>query len=231
MIVDEIRAELFRLRDEPYRQLQITTIPSVAPERIIGVRTPALRAMVRELAKREDAPVFLAALPHRYFEENQLHAFILSGIRDYAACIDALDRFLPWIDNWATCDQMSPKILARHRAELIGPIRRWLASDHPYTVRFTIGMLMTHYLDDDFSPAYPALAAAVRSEDYYVRMMVAWYFATALAKRYDEILPYIEARRLEPWTHNKAIQKALESDRVPPERKEALRQYKWKRRP
>ena len=225
-IIGEIRDRLFSLQDAKYRELQIKILPNLEPESIIGVRTPELRQMAKELAVREETGAFLKNLPHRYFDENQLHAFILSGMKDYTACMEALERFLPYVDNWATCDQMSPKVFRKHRMELLGSIRKWIASDQAYTIRFGIGMLMEHYLDEDFDPAYPELAAAVRSEEYYVNMMTAWYFATALAKQYDAVIPYIENRRLDPWTHNKAIQKAIESYRITPAQKEYLRTLK-----
>ena len=223
MIAKEIRAELFRLQDAGYRELQLRTIPTLAPDTVIGVRTPALRAMAKEWGRRPDIRDFLDALPHACFDENQLHAFIIAGIRDYPGCLAAVERFLPCVDNWATCDQLSPKVFRKHRGELMAPIRRWITGGETYTVRFGIGMLMQHYLDDAFDPACPALAASVRSEEYYVRMMVAWYFATALAKQYDAVIPYLEGRRLDPWTHNKTIRKAIESFRVTPEHKEYLR--------
>ena len=147
-------------------------------------------------------------------------------MKDYTACMEALERFLPYVDNWATCDQMSPKVFRKHRMELLGSIRKWIASDQAYTIRFGIGMLMEHYLDGDFDPAYPEMAAGVRSGEYYVNMLTAWYFATALAKQYDAVIPYIENRRLDPWTHNKAIQKAIESYRITPEQKEYLKTLK-----
>lgn len=228
MIIDEIREELFSLRDKGYRDLQRKLIPTVPAEAFIGVRTPQLRKLAKEAAKREDVGEFLADLPHKYFDENQLHAFIISGMRDFDQCTEELERFLPFVDNWATCDQMSPKVFKRHRAALLERIRAWLASDHAYTVRFAIGMLMEHYLGDDFDPAYPEMVAEIRSGEYYVNMMIAWYFATALARQYEAALPYIEDRRLEKWTHNKAIQKALESYRVPDERKACLRMLRIK---
>ena len=233
MNISEIRAELYRLQDSKYREMQIRIIPSVKPESIIGVRTPALRSMAKQLAGQKETEAFLNDLPHTYFEENQLHAFILSGMKDYAKCLQALERFLPYVDNWATCDQMSPRVFRKHRKELVGSIREWIGSTEPYTVRFGIGMLMEHYLDGDFDPVYPEMAAAVRSEEYYVKMMTAWYFATALAKQYETVLPYIEQQRLDPWTHNKTIRKAIESFRITPEQKEYLRslQVKVKRNP
>ena len=225
-IIGEIRDRLFSLQDAKYRELQTKILPNLEPESIIGVRTPELRQMAKELAVREETGAFLKDLPHRYFDENQLHAFILSGMKDYTACMEALERFLPYVDNWATCDQMSPKVFRKHRMELLGSIRKWIASDQAYTIRFGIGMLMEHYLDGDFDPAYPEMAAGVRSGEYYVNMMTAWYFATALAKQYDAVIPYIENRRLDPWTHNKAIQKAIESYRITPEQKEYLKTLK-----
>jgi len=174
--------------------------------------------------------LFLEALPHFYFEENQLHAFLLSEMKDFAACLKAVERFLPYIDNWATCDQLSPKVFRKHRQELRDAVWRWIDSGQTYAVRFGIKMLMDHFLDGDFEPVYLEMTASVRSEEYYVRMMVAWYFATALAKQYDAALPYIENRRLDPWTHNKTIQKAVESYRIRPEQKEYLRGLKIKNR-
>lgn len=225
---EEIRQELFRLQDTAYREFQYKLIPTVDPVSVIGVRTPELRALAKRLIKTGEAEGFLRELPHAYFDENQLHAFIISEMKDFTECLAQTERFLPYVDNWATCDQMSPKIFKKHRPELLEPIRKWIGSGHTYTVRFAVGMLMEHYLDGDFDPAYPELAASVRSEEYYVRMMAAWYFATALAKQYDAVIPYFEQRRLEPWTHNKAIQKAVESRRISPERKEYLRGLKVK---
>ena len=225
---DLMREELFQLQDPAYRDFQSKLIPTVPPEAFIGVRTPELRRIAKELIKRGDAAGFLAELPHKYFDENQLHAFILSEIKDFSACLAETERFLPFIDNWATCDQLSPKVFKRHKSELLPAFRRWLASGHSYTARFGIGMLMEHFLDADFDPAYPELVAAIRSEEYYVRMMVAWYFATALSKQYDAVIPYLEQRRLDPWTHNKTIQKAVESYRITPEQKAYLRTLKLK---
>ncbi|MBQ9369878.1 MAG: DNA alkylation repair protein [Clostridia bacterium] len=226
MIEQEIREELFRLQDKEYRDFQGALIPTVAPSAFIGVRTPALRALAKRYVKKAEISVFLSELPHRFFDENQLHAFIISEISDFSLSLREVDRFLPYVDNWATCDQMSPKSFGKHKKELLPAIERWLASDHAYTVRFAVGMLMAHFLDEDFDPVYLEKVAAIRSEEYYVKMMVAWYFATALAKQYDAAFPYIEGKRLASWTHNKAIQKALESYRVTPERKEYLRTLK-----
>ena len=222
----EIREELKRLQDVKYRDFQIPIIPTVKPESMIGVRTPELRKLAKQYGASKEIGAFLEDLPHLYFEENQLHAFIISGMKDYGECIQELNRFLPYVDNWATCDQMSPRVFKKHREELPGEIRKWIGSAETYTVRFGIGMLMEHYLDEDFDPAYPEVVATVRSEEYYVNMMIAWYFATALAKQYEAILPYIENRRLDTWTHNKAIQKAVESYRITPEQKAYLKTLK-----
>lgn len=227
-ICEEIRQKLFALRDETYRDFQSKLIPTVAPERMIGVRTPALRTLAKELFKREDVGKFLSALPHRYFDEDQLHAFLISLNRDYCATLAAVDAFLPYVDNWATCDQLSPKAFRRRRAELLTEIGRWMASEHTYTVRFGVGMLMQHYLDEDFRPEYLSSVAALRSGEYYVNMMIAWYFATALTKQWDAALPYLEQGRLDVRTHNMAIRKAVESYRVPPEHKEYLKTLKTK---
>ena len=224
-----LQEKLFALRDEGYRDFSSKLIPSVPPERVIGVRTPALRAFAKDFAKTPEAADFLRALPHFYLEENNLHAFLIERIRDYDACVAALDAFLPDVDNWATCDLMSPKALGRDRARLIGDVRRWMASGQLYTVRFGIGMLMAHFLDGDFRPETLDAVAAIETEEYYLRMMQAWYFATALAKQYEAALPVLEAGRLEPWTHNKAIQKACESRRISAERKTYLKTLKKKK--
>ena len=220
---EEIRKELFRLQDPGYRNFQSGLIPTVEPERFIGVRTPELRKLAKTLCRDAEAEAFLEELPHFYFDENQLHAFMISEIRDFDRCLDAVNRFLPRVDNWATCDQLSPKVFRRRREELLQPVKAWIADGGTYTVRFGIRMLMDHYLDEAFDPVYPEMVAGIRSEEYYVRMMAAWYFVTALAKQYEAVLPFIRERRLEPWTHRKAIQKATESFRISPEQKACLR--------
>ncbi|MCR5486606.1 MAG: DNA alkylation repair protein [Lachnospiraceae bacterium] len=229
MISEDIRTELFRLQDVKYRDFQRKLIPTVNPDTVIGVRTPELRKYAKILVKNEDVQEFLSELPHPYFDENQIHAFIISEIKDYEQCLEAVIHFLPFVDNWATCDQMSPKAFKKHRSELIEQIRNWTLSDKTYTVRFGIGMLMEHFLDEDFDPDYPKMISEIRSDEYYINMMIAWYFATALAKQYDVILPYIEGKRLDVWTHNKAIQKSVESNRITPEQKEYLKSLKIKR--
>lgn len=225
-ITDEIRSELFRLQDEEYRDFQAKLIPTVAAGTMIGVRTPELRRLAKQMVKREDIGEFLSQLPHEYFDENQLHGFIVSELKDYGRCMAEVERFLPFVDNWATCDQMSPKVFGKHRQDLLVCVRKWLASDKTYTVRFAVGMLMEHFLDEDFDVSYLDMAAGIRSGEYYINMMTAWYFATALAKQYAAALPFIEEKRLDLWTHNKAIQKAIESRRITPEQKSYLRSLK-----
>ena len=228
MIADDIRIELSNLQDLKYRDLQISTIPSVASDRITGVRTPQLRALAKELSKREDISLFLEDLPHKLFEEDQLHAFILSGMKDAEECIRLVDKFLPYVDNWATCDQMSPKVFKKNKKLLLEYVNTWIKSDKTYVKRFAIGMLMEHFLDEDFKPSYLSKVAKIRSDEYYVNMMTAWYFATALAKQYDRTLPFIEEQKLDKWTHNKSIQKAVESYRITPEQKEYLKTLRRK---
>lgn len=222
----EVQKRLFALQDEKYRDFCAKLTPNLEKRVIIGVRTPELRKLAKELSGEQTAAAFMESLPHEYYEENNLHGFLVEQIKDYGACADAVERFLPYVDNWATCDLMNPKAFKKHRAELLERIKVWLRSGETYTVRFGMGMLMRHYLDEDFSPEYLELAAGVRSQEYYVNMMIAWYFATALAKQYDAALPYIRQERLDAWTHNKAIQKALESYRVSDEHKKALRGLK-----
>ena len=229
-MANEIRKELFALQDTKYRDFQVKLIPTVDPETVIGVRTPELRKYAKQLIKSEDIEEFLTHLPHQYFDENQLHAFILSEMKDYSECVDKVDRFLPFVDNWATCDQMSPKVFKKHRQKLLKEIKRWIRSGETYTIRFGIGMLMEHFLDEDFDPAYPEMVAKIRSDEYYVNMMVAWYFATALAKQYKTVISYIEDQRLDVWTHNKAIQKSVESSRITPEQKVYLKGLKIKKK-
>ena len=224
----EIREKLFALQDAGYRDFNAKLLPTVDKERIIGVRTPALRKLARELLKSTDITVFMAELPHAYFEEDGLHAAFIEAIKDFEPCLIQVERFLPYIDNWATCDCLNPPVFRKHRAALLPHIRRWLDSGETYTVRFGVSMLMSHFLDEDFDTAYLEWVAKLRSEEYYVNMMIAWYFATALAKQYEAALPYIEQRRLDRWTHNKTIQKAVESYRIGGERKEYLKTLRRK---
>ena len=222
-VIDNVQKELFAMQDTGYRDFQMKLMPTVDSERVIGVRTPALRAFAKKYGKTEEAKQFVEVLPHQYYEENNLHGLLLEQGKNYEKCVKDLDRFLPYVDNWAVCDSFSPKVFAQHKPELLTAIRRWLGSDQVYTVRYGIGMLMRYYLDDAFRPEYLAWAAAVDSEEYYVNMMRAWYFATALAKQSAAALPWLTEKRLDVWTHNKTIQKAVESYRISPEQKQALR--------
>lgn len=223
---DEIVTELFRMRDADYALLQAKIIPTVAADRIIGVRTPALRAFAKALYKDRDKEDFFSCTPHQYFDENQLHAFVISLEKDFDKCIAEVDAFLPFIDNWATCDQLSPKAFKREPEKLLQYIQSWIKSDQTYTVRFAIGMLMQHFLDERFEAGYADMVAEVRSEEYYINMMIAWYFATALAKQYERTVPYLEGRCLDGWVHNKAIQKSVESYRITDEQKAYLKTLK-----
>ena len=223
-----ISEELFKLQDIKYRDFQVKLIPNYSIDIMIGVRTPDLRNYAKKIIKENKYKEFLEELPHKYFDENQLHAFIISEIKDYEKCIIYINKFLPYVDNWATCDQMSPKIFKKNKDKLIIEIMRWIKSKETYTVRFGIGMLMQYYLDDDFNPKYLEKVSKIKSKEYYVNMMIAWYFATALAKQYDDAIKYIEKNILDKWTHNKTIQKALESYRITPSQKEYLKRLKRK---
>lgn len=218
--------ELFALQDVPYGDFQAKLTPGIPRESFIGVRVPELRKLAKRCAKTPEAAAFLNDLPHEYYDENMLHGLLLSQIQDYDACIAAVDQFLPYVDNWAVCDTMSPKVFKKHKAALLEKIRQWSASEKTYTCRFGIGMLMAHFLDDDFQPEYLEIPASVHSEEYYVRMMCAWFFATALAKQWDAAVKYIEDHRLGPWVHSKTIQKARESFRISPEQKKYLKALK-----
>lgn len=229
MNLNEIRAELFKMQDMTYRDFNSKLIPTVDKENMIGIRTPDLRKYAKQLGKSSDVIEFLQNLPHKYFDENQLHAFIISEIKDFKNCIDEINRFLPYIDNWATCDQLSPKVFKKYHNELFEYIKDWLKSNKVYTLRFGIGMLMEHFLDEDFDILYPETVSKIRSGEYYINMMIAWYFATALAKQYESVIPFIENNSLDIWTHNKAIQKAVESLRISDEKKEYLKSLKIKK--
>ena len=222
--MNELQQHLFGMRDAAYAAFIAKLTPGFPPSHFIGVRVPLLRTIARSFAKEEAASQqFLSHLPHSYYEEDMLHGMLISLVKDYDRCLDLTDRFLPYVDNWAVCDTLSPKVFAKHKAQLLENILRWSSSSHTYTCRFGLRMLMTHFLDDSFSADFLEIPAAIRSEEYYVKMMVAWFFATALAKQWEATLPYLENRQLDPWTHRKTIQKAIESYRIPPERKDYLR--------
>ena len=220
--------KLFSMQDLKYKKFHSKLMPTVDSDLVIGVRTPELRKFAKEFSKTEMSEEFLQNLPHKYYEENNLQAFMISSMKDFDKTVEKLNDFLPYVDNWATCDMMRPVTFKKHRTELLAEIEKWLKSDMPYTVRFAIEMLMVHFLEENFDVSYPHKVADIRSDEYYVRMMVAWYFATALAFQYEKILPFIENKTLDPWTHNKAIQKAVESYRITPEQKEYLKTLKMK---
>ena len=223
-----LQERLFAMQDKQYAAFQAKLTPGVPMESFIGIRVPVLRKFAKEFTKETECKEFLQQLPHEYYDENMLHGLLISEVKDYEECIRLTDTFLPFVDNWAVCDIMSPKVFAKHKKELLAKIKTWSKSSHVYTCRFGIEALMSHYLDKDFKAEYLEIPASVRSEKYYVKMMVAWFFATALAKQWDQAIPYIEQKRLAPWTHNKTIQKAIESYRITPEQKEYLRTLKIK---
>ena len=222
----KIQEKLLALQDEKYRDFHSKLIPTIPRETVIGIRTPAIRKLAKEYAKDSESTEFLEQLPHTYYDENILHALLVSEIRDYDICVKEVERFLPYVDNWAVCDIFSPKVFRKNRDKLIEKIKEWAASEHPYTCRFGMEMLMTHFLDENFRPEYLEIPAAVHSGEYYVNMMIAWFYATALAKQWDVAIVYIEEKCLAPWTHNKTIQKARESYRITPEQKEYLKTLK-----
>lgn len=228
MIIKEIRQYLMENKDEGYGDFVLKLTPTLSREYIIGVRTPALRSYAKELIRREDLSDFLNGLPHKYYEENQLHSIILSSIKDYDTVLYRVDKFLPYVDNWATCDILSPNVFKKHTDNLIIHIDRWLKDKHTYTIRAGIGFLMKYYLGDNFDLSNAKKVAVIRSDEYYVNMMIAWYFATALAKNYNQVISFLENKSLDKWTHNKTIQKAIESFRVSKEHKEYLRSLRIK---
>ena len=225
----EIQKRLFAMQDKEYQAFTVKLNPAVDPVTIIGVRIPALRALSKELKDSDEAREFLRVLPHEYFEENHLHSFLLSFIKDFDEGLREIERFLPFVDNWAVCDSMRIKAFKKSPEKLLPSIDKWLKSTHTYTIRYGILCLMNYFLDDRFDVKYPDMVAAVHSEEYYVRMMQAWYFATALAKQYDAVLPYLTEHRLDQWVHNKTIQKACESYRITDEHKAYLRTLKIKK--
>lgn len=216
----DIQKALILMGKEEYKKFTANLIPTVKKSRIIGVRIPILRKYAKELKDYEN---FLSELPHKYYEENNLHAFLIEKEKNFDKCIELLDAFLPYIDNWATCDSMKPKVLKKEPKKLLNHINKWLDSENVYTIRYAINLLMSFYLEEDFDESHLAIVANIKSHEYYVNMMRAWYFATALAKRYEQTLPYIQNNIMDKWTHNKTIQKATESFRITKEQKQYLR--------
>lgn len=227
-VIQKVQQDLFTMQDLKYRDFHAKLMPTVDKDSVIGVRVPILRAYAKKFGKTEEAKQFLEILPHQYYEENNLHGLLIDQMKDYELCIEELIRFLPYINNWATCDILSVKAVKGHLDSYIKNIYQWLESDYTYTIRFGINMLMRYYLEEEFKIEYPEKVAAIRSEEYYVNMVRAWYFATALAKKYDQVLPFLEEQKMDVWTHNKTIQKAIESYRITLEQKEYLRTLKIK---
>lgn len=223
-----IQNKLFALQDTSYRDFQCKLTPSITPDKVIGVRMPQLRKVAREIKGSIEATEFLETLPHSYYDEDNLHGLLLCQYIDYDKTIAALERFLPYVDNWATCDLLRPKAFEKHPPQLPQQLHLWMKRQHVYTVRFAVGMLLTFYLDEAFEPQYLAWASSIQREEYYINMMVAWYFATALAKQYEATIPYLQENPLPLWTHNKTIQKAIESRRISPEQKAYLKTLRRK---
>ena len=224
--MEEIQKHLFELQDMAYRDFHSRLMPDIDKETVIGIRVPMLRKYAKSIAGTELSEKFIKELPHRYYEENNLHMMLITGIKDYEKCLSEIERFLPYIDNWATCDFPAPKCFENHKEDLLPVIKRWIASSETYTVRYGIGMLMRLYLDEDFDPEYVRLVVGVKSDEYYVNMMIAWYMATALAKQWDAVIPYIEDHCMSDWVHRKTIQKAVESYRITDEQKKYLKGYR-----
>ena len=224
--MEEIQKHLFELQDMAYRDFHSRLMPDIDKETVIGIRVPVLRKYAKSIAGTELAEKFIKELPHRYYEENNLHMMLITRIKDYEKCLSEIERFLPYIDNWATCDFPAPKCFENHKEDLLPVIKRWIASSETYTIRYGIGMLMRLYLDEDFDPEYVRIVAEVKSDEYYVNMMIAWYMATALAKQWDAVIPFIEEHRMSDWVHRKTIQKAVESYRITDEQKDYLKGYR-----
>ena len=222
----KLQKQLFELQDLKYRDFHSKLMPETDKETVIGIRTPVLRKFAKEFAGTSEAEAFLRQLPHRYYEENNLHMMLITGIKDYEKCMEEIQRFLPCIDNWATCDYPAPKCFARHKDQVLEEAKRCISSGETYVIRYGIGMLMRLFLDEDFSSEYLEMAAAVQSQEYYVNMMIAWYFATALAKQWDATVPYIEQHKLSDWVHRKTVEKAVERYRITPEQKEYLKGFR-----
>ena len=228
MNTNEIKKELLSMQDKEYKAFHSKLMPTINPDTIIGIRVPVLRSFAKRLSKETDINNFLNELPHQYYEENNLHAFLIEQIKDFETCISEVNKFLPYIDNWATCDSLRPKCFGKNREKLICYVYNWLKSNKTYTVRYAIEMLMLYFLDEDYKIDYSDTISAIKSDEYYINMMIAWYFATALAKQWEKIIPYIENYRLDEWIHNKTIQKAIESYRITADQKEYLKNFKIK---
>ena len=221
-----IYGRLLSYQDEKYKDFQSKLVPNIDKKTIIGVKTPQMRKIVKEVYGTKESTIFLQTLPHQYYEENHIHFFLISKIKDFDECIKEVERFLPYIDCWPVCDQATPLVFKKNHDKLLPLIKKWINSNHVYTARFGIRMLMNEFLNDDFKEEYLEWVASKNGDDYYLKMMVAWFFATALAKQYDATIKYIKNRSLDPWIHKKTIQKAVESYRVSDEHKEYLKKFR-----
>ncbi len=226
MKLNEIKKNLFKYQDKKYQKFESSLIPNVEKKLIIGVKTPILKNMAKEIIKADLSDKYIKMLPHKYFEENQIHSFIISESKDFDECIKNINSFLKYVDNWATCDQLCPKIFKKNKNQLLFHIKKWINIKKTYHIRFGIKMLMSHFLDEDFDKKYLKIVSSIQSDEYYVNMMIAWYFATALAKQYDDTIVYLEKYKLSPWVHNQTIKKAIESYRVSENNKKYLRSLK-----
>ncbi len=222
----EIQKKLNMVKESSYRDFTAKLIPEISKDEILGVRVPLLKIMAKEIFLQGDYERFLKELPHKYHEENLLHGFIIGNIKEYEKALRLTEEFLPYVNNWAVCDSLRPASFRKNKSSMLKCIKKWVKSGHIHTIRFGVEMLMYYFLDEDFDSSYLEIPATIKSEEYYVNMMIAWFYATALAKRYDETLPYLENKRLSPWVHNKTIQKAVESYRITPEKKEYLKLLK-----
>lgn len=223
-----LEKQLWNQQDKAYQQFHSRLVPTLNSKTIIGVRVPQLRKIAKEFMRREECSTFLDTLPHNYYEENMIHGIIISKEKDYQTCVMRLNQFLPYVDNWAVCDGLSPTILKAHPKEAEKQLQCWIKTKETYTIRFGIGMYLSYYLDEYFKKAHLKQVSDIYSEEYYVNMMIAWYFATALAKQWDATIPYLEKKKLSPWVHNKTIQKAIESYRITNQQKEYLRTLRVK---
>lgn len=226
MKLNQIKKNLFKYQDKKYQKFESSLIPNVEKKLIIGVKTPILKNMAKEIIKADLSDKYIKMLPHKYFEENQIHSFIISESKDFDECIKNINNFLKYVDNWATCDQLCPKIFKKNKNQLLIHIKKWINIKKTYYIRFGIKMLMSHFLDEDFDKKYLKIVSSIQSDEYYVNMMIAWYFATALAKQYDDTIVYLEKYKLSPWVHNQTIKKAIESYRVSEKNKKYLKSLK-----
>lgn len=223
---EKIKAFLQEYKNQRLKEFNAKLIPNINADCVLGISLPTLRKFAKELYSTCDCTPFLQDLPHQFHEENHLHAFLIEQIKDYGECIRLTQEFLPFVDNWAVCDCFKPPVFKKNKQKLLVEIIKWLTSAHAYTIRYGVCMLLTHFLDGDFTPDLLECVAKIKSQDYYVQMVIAWYFATALAKQYGYAIKYLQEKRLCSWVHNKTIRKAIESFRITKEQKQYLKTLK-----